>query len=83
MVTCTPVQSSYSFPRMVLVGSEPVILGRTNGPTGMKPDNLLFTSRVVSRKHAEIYVKDEKVVAADPDVCEGCQKFQWNVPQRS
>lgn len=62
-VSCTPVHGSFETPRVVNVPAdgEPVIFGRTNGSHEMKADNLLFTSRVVSRKHAELYINGNKV----------------------
>jgi pSer/pThr/pTyr-binding forkhead associated (FHA) protein len=63
IVQFTPVQKSFEHVRSIALinDGEPISLGRTSGNFESKADNLLFTSRVVSRKHAEVYIKNEKV----------------------
>lgn len=66
-VTCSPIQNSFEMHRILSIssGEEPLILGRTNVPAEIAENNLLFASRVVSRKHAELLVIDGMLYIRD------------------
>ena len=62
-ITCLPLEQSFESSRKLSISEEPIVIGRQLG-NEEDEKSLLFKSRVISRKHAILFMKHDKVVTA-------------------
>ncbi|EPX74041.1 FHA domain-containing protein Far10 [Schizosaccharomyces octosporus yFS286] len=69
VITLTPVNDSFQTKKLVLSPSVTYKVGRhTNKSTAPAPSNLYFTSKVLSRQHAEIWLEKDSFIVYVRDV---------------